>query len=76
MLLTLHEDLAGVNSQGGSIVREVDVKNHSDPSVCKGLGKESTGGLKHLFLGNLTAEGDAEGIGGAQVSCLQLVCTQ
>lgn len=73
MLLTLHEDLAGVNSQGGSTVRGVDVKNHSDPSVCKGLGKESTGELKHLFhehFGNLKAERDEGGIGEAQVSCL------
>lgn len=47
---TLHEYLAGVNSQGGSIVTGGDVENHSDPRLHKSLGKESRGELKDLFL--------------------------
>lgn len=76
MLLTLHESLSGVNSQGGSTVIGVDDKNHSDPNLHKSLGKESTGELKDLFhetSGSLKAEEDAGGIGEAQVSCLQSV---
>lgn len=71
LLLTLLEYLAGVNSQGGSAV--LGVKNCSDPSLCRSLGEETTGELKHFFhehFGNLEVEKDAGWIGEAQVSCL------
>lgn len=63
----------GRGSQGGSTIIGADIKNHSDPSLHKNLGKKSTGELRHVFhehFGNLKAEEDAGGIGEAQVSCL------